>query len=595
MMREKLLPFALAITFLFGGGILHSEPARTTGALRPLWPSSLPDSCSDRHSDETAIAWVIPGSCTIFAAAHGDTVLFGNNEDYTNPNTYYWVIPSSEGTYGGVYVGFDNLSPQGGINEKGLAFDTNGLPPADLNPRSELLAPPPGWIVETIMKEAATVEEAIDIAKRYHRYNWGLPMKYQILLADATGDAVVISAGSDGELAFTRKQEGDGYLVSTNFNRGNPENRYGDLPCWRYDTATVMLEEIQSEEDLTVYCFRSILNAVHVEGAATNTLYSNVFDLRDGVIYLYHWHQFDEVVTLNVAEELARAPSPTRIRDLFSQETLDQAEREHLRYQGKADVGVWKDVAKGWLFLAACSLAFVLLDLVFGTRPSIRILLAWGAITAVFGLVGWLAYLFSYRRPQTPRTTWQSALSATVCRVAVYVISLILAVLFFVYIQPNPGPANILGLTYALPFVINLLILAAPHAAARLDIKYWVAVRRSALTEFISANLTFVGMFPTVFFLENWWFPGPTDLGNPLLWFMMSVAAIVGVLALYPLNVWTARRKFISWPIWLTAAQDTSGELAALPSLQNAWIALLLSFVLFVGSLGLMAMDMLLP
>jgi len=60
MMREKLLLFALTITFLFGGGILHSEPARMTGVLRPPWPSSQPDSCSERHSEETAIAWVIP-------------------------------------------------------------------------------------------------------------------------------------------------------------------------------------------------------------------------------------------------------------------------------------------------------------------------------------------------------------------------------------------------------------------------------------------------------------------------------------------------------------------------------------------------------
>ena len=72
----------------------------------------------------------VPGSCTIFAASFGNTVLYGNNEDYNIPNTYYWVNPSGGGTYGGVYVGFDNLSPQGGINEKGLAFDYNALPKA---------------------------------------------------------------------------------------------------------------------------------------------------------------------------------------------------------------------------------------------------------------------------------------------------------------------------------------------------------------------------------------------------------------------------------------------------------------------------------
>ena len=51
-------------------------------------------------------------ACTIFMASYGDTVLFANNEDYTNPRTYYWVIPSGGGKYGGLYLGFDNLVPQ---------------------------------------------------------------------------------------------------------------------------------------------------------------------------------------------------------------------------------------------------------------------------------------------------------------------------------------------------------------------------------------------------------------------------------------------------------------------------------------------------
>lgn len=50
---------------------------------------------------ETAISDSIPGSCTIFTASYGEKVLFGNNEDYTNPKTYYWVDPGGEGNYGG--------------------------------------------------------------------------------------------------------------------------------------------------------------------------------------------------------------------------------------------------------------------------------------------------------------------------------------------------------------------------------------------------------------------------------------------------------------------------------------------------------------
>jgi hypothetical protein len=182
------------------------------------------------------------------------------------------------------------------------------------------------------MKKAATVEEAIDVANLYQRENWGIPLKYQIILADAKGGAVVISAGIDGELAFTRKKQGEGYLISTNFNRANPENAYS-YPCWRYDKAVEMLEKIEDENDLTVDYFKSILDAVHVEGASSNTLYSNIFDLRNGIIYLYHWHQYDEVVILNVEEQLARGKLCIRISDLFSKETVDKALAEYREYR----------------------------------------------------------------------------------------------------------------------------------------------------------------------------------------------------------------------------------------------------------------------
>lgn len=283
---------------------------------------------------EKTISDRIPGSCTIFTASYGKKVFFGNNEDYNKPKTYYWIEPGTIGNYGVVYFGFENFNLQGGINEKGLSFDANALPESRLNPHPELPSPPSEWVVKTIMKRAATVKEAINIAGLYQRKNWGMPLKYQIIIADSKGDAVVISAGADGELAFTRKKQGDGYLVSTNFNRANPENAWS-YPCWRYNKAVEMLEKIDDENDLTADYFKSILDAVHVEGAYSNTLYSNIFDLRKGTIYLYHWHQYDEVVILNVAEQLARGKLCIRISDLFSQETVNKALTEYREYKGK--------------------------------------------------------------------------------------------------------------------------------------------------------------------------------------------------------------------------------------------------------------------
>jgi hypothetical protein len=272
----------------------------------------------------------IANACTIFTVCQGDVILFGNNEDYTNPKTHYWVIPAEEGKYGGVYFGFDDSVEQGGVNEKGLSYDINGLPEAPLNSHPEL-PEPNDWIVRVMMKKCGTVEEAIAMVKSY---NWGDSLKWQIHLADATGDAVVISAGSDGELAFTRKPAGDGHLVSTNFNLANRKNAY-NYPCQRYNTATRMLDAIDSSRTPTVDYCRSILDAVHVEGPSSNTLYSNVIDLSSGVIYLYHWHQWDEVVTLDIAEQLAKGSQRGQITDLFSSETAKKASDEYQGYKKK--------------------------------------------------------------------------------------------------------------------------------------------------------------------------------------------------------------------------------------------------------------------
>src|SRR5512137_2092706 len=59
----------------------------------------------------------MPGSCTIFSVAKGGSVFFGNNEDWRNPLTYIWVEPAGDGKYGVLCLGFDDLGPQGGVNE----------------------------------------------------------------------------------------------------------------------------------------------------------------------------------------------------------------------------------------------------------------------------------------------------------------------------------------------------------------------------------------------------------------------------------------------------------------------------------------------
>ena len=54
---------------------------------------------------------LLPGSylyaCTGSCISKGDTVLFGNNEDWKDPDTKVWYVPAEKGKYGRVYFGFD--------------------------------------------------------------------------------------------------------------------------------------------------------------------------------------------------------------------------------------------------------------------------------------------------------------------------------------------------------------------------------------------------------------------------------------------------------------------------------------------------------
>jgi len=255
----------------------------------------------------------VPQSCTIFTATVGDKVLFGNSEDYDMEGVYIWLIPSQEidpGTpegkslmHGAIFFGFynnyfigDGIS-QGGMNDQGLCYDGNGLPIAPLNNHPEREDTYPEiHIGFQWLWELSTVEDAIEF---YETYYLGGAIACQIHYADATGDAVVISAGVDEEFAYTRINDSN-YLVSTNFNLANPSN--GWYPCERYDTACSILDDINSEEDLTIDICRDVLNSV----AMYQTWYSNIFDPVNRDVYLYYHHDFTKVVKLNLDDELAK-------------------------------------------------------------------------------------------------------------------------------------------------------------------------------------------------------------------------------------------------------------------------------------------------
>ena len=244
-------------------------------------------------------------SCTIFMASKGGKTLVGNNEDFIDPESYVWFLPSENGKYGRVYFGFGIGLPQGGMNDQGLFFDYAALPPSGsyTPPEKKVYA---GSLVEKAMEECASIDEVIKLFDSYDRQ---FMVTYQLMFADKFGNAVIIESDT-----LIRKK-GD-YQICTNFRQSlGKENPYS---IERYNIINEMLNK---SEDISVDLFRSMLAKSHQEPGQKHgspTQYSNIYDLKNGVIYLYHFHNYADVVKIDLYEELTKGEHSSKISSLFT-------------------------------------------------------------------------------------------------------------------------------------------------------------------------------------------------------------------------------------------------------------------------------------
>ena len=277
-------------------------------------------------------------SCLNFKIKSDQGIFFGNNEDHALTqisNTVITFVPNGstwyDGSilqYGAVIVGYGNVSGlswfQGGMNEKGLAFDSTSVPYTTPNLHNERQP----YLVPEIFS-CETISEVIEYKNTHSLYQQ--EGSIQSFYVDKSGESVVFNIGEDGEFDFFPNNETFQLASNFYFNdtlRGNPSSD----AIRRYNAGEEKLKDIVANDNITIESITTVLDAVHFEGPLTNTLYSNIFDVTNGDIYLYYFHQFEEVVKLNLEEELAKGWHSYRISDLFTQELVDKAFNEYNEY-----------------------------------------------------------------------------------------------------------------------------------------------------------------------------------------------------------------------------------------------------------------------
>jgi|GEM_PF-1038585 len=259
---------------------------------------------------------------TAFMAAKGEKVLTGRNGDSKNLNVRMLVLPPSEGKHGRIYLGFEDggwFVNTTGMNDQGLWYGSTSLcDGASLPERNDIKnyynkPTIPYELCEKVLEECATVDEAIQIYATYFTPFWN----GHTLIVDKFGNSVIVEFG-EKDVVFIRRK--NSYQVMTNFPNADTLNARW-YNCYRYKTAESMLA---SSREISTDLFRSICDAVHLEGSSGSsdsspTSLSTAYDVKNGNLFVYYFHYFEEVLVFNVFEEIAKGENYYNIPECYHQ------------------------------------------------------------------------------------------------------------------------------------------------------------------------------------------------------------------------------------------------------------------------------------
>lgn len=281
-------------------------------------------------------------ACSVFMSTDGARTMVGNNEDESNSYSVETFIPASGSKFGYFYMESPHDPsdptpsheppmiehyPQGGMNDQGLMYDITFTPlkgsrQVVFSPEAQILDPNgehQGYVLRKMLAEAATVDEAIQLIQKYQMPEF---VTIQVFLADKSGNSAVLGIGKDDRLSVIKNSKN--YQILTNTSLADKESSIIFDP--RYGIANEMLGENSS---LSLKNFRSVMAAIHVEGISS-TVYSTIYDLNKGDINFYYFHNFEEVVTMNLHEELKKGKHSFVMSSLFKRKIFARTAIENL-------------------------------------------------------------------------------------------------------------------------------------------------------------------------------------------------------------------------------------------------------------------------
>ena len=196
-----------------------------------------------------------------------------------------------------------------------------------------------------------------------------------------------------------------------------------------------------------------------------------------------------------------------------------------------------------WFVLAGLSTIYVAWDCFVKRNPEMTVMeWGWVLITLYMGPVALAMYVLTDKEPRSGeheefiKPLWKQGIGSTVHCIAGDATGIITAAVI-VTVLGLPMTTDLV-VEYLAGFGFGLFIFQSLFMKDMAGGRYWTAVRRSIIPEWLSMNLMAAGMFFVMTQLMMGRDMRAMHPAEPQFWFVMSMGVIIGFATAYPVNVW---------------------------------------------------------
>lgn len=253
-------------------------------------------------------------SCSMYKITINGKTIVGTNFDayYLTPTIWFENATNNKaygaGFSGGRQDGINGIAPQSGMNVEGLSFSRLASPTPKtgitiLKNKKQITNPT--LYLKDILHNCKNVDE---VKEYISKYDFSYFLQDVFIYIDKSGKYLVVEP-------YTMTVGNDTKYVLSNFCPSVTTDKYANN-LERYHNG---VEFLKNKMDTTLAFTTALIDTMHVcrKKVGDGTLLSSIWDLNQGVITMYFYHDFKHPVQFNLKDELNKGDHILDILKLF--------------------------------------------------------------------------------------------------------------------------------------------------------------------------------------------------------------------------------------------------------------------------------------